>query len=103
MAAAKATGDDRRRASCGHGLADLVRQRVYALALGHEDLNDHLALRHDAALQTAVSRVEPLASPSTPCRLEGRADRKTAAALHEVLFEQFVKACGGRALYQFEL
>ena len=41
-----------------HRLQDLLRQRVYALALGHEDLNDHGELRHDPALQTATSRIE---------------------------------------------
>ena len=85
-------GVARRQASCGHSVADLVRQRVYALALGHEDLNDHGELRHDLALQTATSRVETLASPSTLCRLEQRADRDTAWAIHEVLFEQFIAA-----------
>ena len=65
---------------------------LYALALGHEDLNDHRELRHDLALQTAANRVESLASPSTLCRLEQRADRDTAWAIHEVLFEQFVAA-----------
>lgn len=37
-------------------------QRVYALALGHEDLNDHEELRHDPALRTAVFRMETLKS-----------------------------------------
>ena len=89
---ARRLADPRRQASCGHSVADLVKQRVYALALGHEDLNDHGELRHDLALQTAASRVETLASPSTLCRLEQRADRDTAWAIHEVLFEQFVAA-----------
>ena len=31
----------------------LLRQRVYALALGYEDLNDHETLRLDLAIQTA--------------------------------------------------
>ncbi len=48
-----------------HRLQDLLRQRVYALALGHEDLNDHGELRHDPALQMVASRMETLASPST--------------------------------------
>ena len=30
-----------------HSVAALVRQRIYGLALGYEDLNDHDALRHD--------------------------------------------------------
>src|SRR5215469_6133118 len=41
--------DLRRKASCAHSVENLLRQRVYALALGYEDLNDHDALRHDPA------------------------------------------------------
>lgn len=60
---------DRRQASkCQHSVLSLVRQRLHALALGYEDLNDHATLRDDAGLQTAVERAEPLASPSTLCR-----------------------------------
>lgn len=38
---ARALDDGRRQASCDHSLGDLLRQRIYALALGYEDLNDH--------------------------------------------------------------
>ena len=89
-AVARALGDPRRRASCTHDLPSVVRQRLYGLALGYEDLNDHQALRHDLALQTAVERDTALASASTLCRWENRADRATAWRLHEVLVEQFV-------------
>jgi hypothetical protein len=41
--------DFRRKASCEHSVENLLRQRVYALALGYEDLNDHDELRHDPA------------------------------------------------------
>ena len=51
---ARSLEDSRRQASCDHRLVDLLRQRVYALVLGHEDLNDHGELRHDLALQTAA-------------------------------------------------
>ena len=68
-AAARAIGDSRRTKSCTHDLESLVRQRVYGISLGYEDLNDHEALRADLALQTALSRDESLASPSTLCRL----------------------------------
>lgn len=33
--------DDRLAEWTGHSAVDLLRQRVFALALGHEDLNDH--------------------------------------------------------------
>ena len=59
-------GDSRRRRSCDHSLLELLRQRVYALALGYEDLNDHHELRNDLALPTATSRVETPASPLNP-------------------------------------
>ena len=84
--------DPRRHASCEHSVADLLRQRIYALALGYEDLNDHAELRHDLALQTATDRVETLASPATLCRLEQRADRESAVAIHKILFQQFIEA-----------
>ena len=87
---ARALNDNRRKASCDHSLEELIKQRVYALALGYEDLNDHSELRHDLALQTATSRIETLASSATLCRLEQRSDRETAVAIHQILFQQFV-------------
>ena len=47
-------------------------------------------MRADLALQTALSRNESLASPSTLCRLENRANRNTAVALHKVLIDNFI-------------
>lgn len=91
-AIARVVDDPRREASCEHTLPELLKQRIYGLALGFEDLNDHQELRHDPALQTAVSRAETLASASTLCRLEQRAERSTAVAIHRVLFEQFMRA-----------
>ena len=34
-----------------HSVAEMVSQRVYALALGYEDLNDHEQLRQDPVLK----------------------------------------------------
>ena len=57
-----------------HSVAELLAQRVYALALGYEDLNDHDDLRHDALLSVVTGRAEkdakPLAGKSTLNRLE---------------------------------
>ena len=82
--------DPRRKASCDHRVVDLVRQRVYGLALGYEDLNDHQTLRHDLALQTAVNRTEELGSPSTLCRFENRMGKAEAWKLNELLVETFI-------------
>lgn len=44
-----------------HSQESLLRQRIYGLALGYEDLNDHDSLRHDLLWQTATDRAEELA------------------------------------------
>ena len=84
--------DPRRRASCDHSLLDLLRQRVYGIALGYEDLNDHDTLRHDLALQTAVERDEVLSSSSTLCRFENRMGREAAWRMNELLVETFIQS-----------
>jgi len=89
-AVAAVLSDPRRQSSCDHDVHALLRQRLYAIALGYEDLNDHEALRRDVALQTAVERDQLLASASTLCRFESRADGETAWRLHEVLLDQFI-------------
>ena len=73
-----------------HRQVDLLRQRIYGVALGYEDLNDHETIRGDLAWQTALERTEPLAGDSTLCRLEQRVDRQAAVAFHKVLLDQFI-------------
>ncbi len=82
--------DPRRQASCEHTVLSMLRQRVYGLSAGYEDLNDHNSLRHDLAWQTAVERDKPAASSPTLCRLENRAERAAAVGMHRVLVDQFV-------------
>jgi len=89
-AAAAAIPDARDPERIHHGLRDLLAQRLYGLCCGYEDLNDHKALRGDVLMQTAVGRDELLASAPTFSRLETRATRAQAWALHEVLVEQFI-------------
>lgn len=89
-AAAAVLDDAREQTRITHSLRDLIAQRLYALCCGYEDLNDHAALRADLLMQTAVGRVAPLASAPTLCRLEARATREQAAALHAVLVDQFI-------------
>ena len=55
--AARVLDDPRRKASCRHSARSMLRQRVFGLALGYEDLNDHDELRSDPALPTAVGAV----------------------------------------------
>jgi hypothetical protein len=57
-----------------HTVEELVAQRVYGLALGYEDLNDHEELRNDPLLAVLVEKAdlgkEALAGKSTLNRLE---------------------------------
>ena len=43
-----------------HPLVDLLKQRIFGLCLGYEDLNDHDQLRHDPLLAVAVGKADPL-------------------------------------------
>ena len=89
-AVAQTLEDNRRQASCKHDSLTLLRQRVYGLACGYEDLNDHQQLRHDLAIQSAVEREEVLASDSTLCRWENQANRQTAWHVHQVMIDRFM-------------
>ena len=89
-AAAAAIPDPRHPERIRHGLRELLAQRLYGLCCGYEDLNDHKALRSDLLMQTAVGSCEQLASAPTFSRLENRATRAQAVALHGVLLDQFV-------------
>jgi hypothetical protein len=80
-----------------HTTAQLLAQRVYGLALGYEDLNDHDDLRHDPLLATLVGKEDvlgtdrlrpsdqgkPLAGKSTLNRLELTPPDATAAARYK--------------------
>ena len=90
QSAAKCIADPCSALLVKHSVADLLRQRVYGLALGWEDLNDHGALRCDVAMQTAVGVDHEIASAPTLCRLEKWANQASAWRLHEVLVNQFI-------------
>lgn len=100
-----------------HSVGSLVKQRVYGIALGYEDLNDHDTLRYDALLGLLADKEDPsgagrrrtedrgkaLAGKSTLNRLEltpkeaGKEDRykKIVAqteAMDTLLVEVFVES-----------
>ena len=76
--------DQRDQRFVDHSMAQLLAQRIYGLALGYEDLNDHEQLRRDPLLAAACDKSDPLgqdrchpqdrgiplAAPSTLNRLE---------------------------------
>jgi hypothetical protein len=69
--------DARRPELIEHSVATLVGQRVFGIALGYEDLNDHDELRHDPLMAVLAGKLEarrddcaPVAGKSTLNRLE---------------------------------
>ena len=91
-AAAAVLPDPRDPERIEHGLREMLAQRIYGLCCGYEDLNDQQTLRADLLMQTAVGRIQPLASAPTLSRLDNRATRAQAWALHGVLLDQFVSS-----------
>jgi hypothetical protein len=98
--------DARRPERIEHSLSVMLAQRIYGLALGYEDLNDHEELRHDPLLAVLAGQresAEPLAGKSTLNRLElspcgsSLAERYhkisySAEALDALLVEIFLEA-----------
>jgi len=95
-AAARVLPDPRNRDLILHTTEQLLRQRVFGLCQGYEDLNDHDRLRLDPALQTALDKRgksaarQAGASSPTLCRFEARTNRQAAVDVHRVLIEQFI-------------
>jgi len=54
-----------------HTVLELISQRVYALALGYEDINDHDELRHDSLLAALVGKTDPTGVARTRQRDHG--------------------------------
>lgn len=89
-----------------HELSEMLAQRIYGLALGYEDLNDHEELRHDPLLGLLAGKrelEEPLAGKSTLNRLELTPEgepqkqryhkiRYSSEALDALLVEIFLEA-----------
>ncbi|MGH7001112.1 MAG: IS1380 family transposase [Stellaceae bacterium] len=81
---------DRRRAELvEHLVPTLVGQRVFGIALGYEDINDHDELRHDPVMAVLAGKLEarrpgcaPVAGKSTLNRLE--LSRETATRYHKI-------------------
>jgi hypothetical protein len=65
--------DGRNQALVEHSISEMISQRVYGLALGYEDLNDHEQLRTDRVFGILAGKedmAEPLAGKSTLNRME---------------------------------
>jgi hypothetical protein len=56
-----------------HTLEELLKQRVFGLCLGYEDLNDHERLRHDPLLAVLVGKKDPQGDNRARVRDRGKA------------------------------
>ena len=90
--------DGRNQALVEHSILEMLSQRIYGLALGYEDINDHEQLRKDPVFGILAGREEldePLAGKSTLNRMElgaGTQDRyKKITFWKEALDELLVK------------
>lgn len=63
--------DHRDPARVEHSVYDLIAQRVFGLALGYEDLNDHDILRFDPLLAAAIGKRDPKGLKRTRSRDHG--------------------------------
>jgi Transposase DDE domain group 1 len=85
---------DRRRPDLiEHAVATLVRQRVFGIALGYEDLNDHDNLRHDPVMAVLAGKLKsrredcaPVAGKSTLNRLE--LSRAEPTRYHKIAYDR---------------
>ncbi len=89
---ASTANDPRHPKKITHSIQDMLRQRIYGLALGYEDLNDHNTLRKDTAMQTSVGKDKYLASSPTLCRFENFADRQMCWDMSTVLVDVFIES-----------
>lgn len=84
--------DNREQSKITHSLEAMLKQRVFGIALGYEDLNDHNTLRNDVAFQTAANTEKQLASSPTLCRMEKKATKKIAVDIHKIMIDHFIES-----------
>lgn len=86
--------DERKPGLIEHSVEEMLRQRIGALAMGYEDLNDHDSLRHDPAHGLMAGKAD----------IEGRGrregDKGKALAAHSTLNRLEQSALGGDGRYK---
>jgi hypothetical protein len=97
--AARCLHDPRDSHKVKHDLLTLVRQRLFAIALGYKDNNDATWLARDPAIKIMAGRAPEggadLASQPTLSRFENRATAKDLCRLSEWLLDLYLKTHPG--------
>ena len=85
--------DHRRQDLVEHAVSTLVGQRVFGIALGYEDVNDHDELRHDPVMAVLTGKLSakradcaPVAGKSTLNRLE--LSRAEPTRYHKIAYDE---------------
>jgi hypothetical protein len=91
----RAIPDPRRPELIIHPQRTFLAQRIFGIATGYEDLNDHQRLRDDPLWQILTDHpgsddAPQLASPPTLCRLENRITRETLVKMAAVMVDTFI-------------
>ena len=63
-----------------HDVKTLIGQRIFGIAMGYEDLNDHDTLRHDPAIGVTLDQIEPGRSDCAPLAGKSTLNRFELAA-----------------------
>ena len=104
QALAGCLGDPREAGKVTHSLVELLRQRIFAIALGYPDANDAVGLAEDPIHKLLLGRDpvrgEALASQPTLSRFENRAQTtdlyRMAEGLADAVIERHRRRLGGR-------
>ena len=84
--------DKRQQSKVVHSILDMLRERVYGICSGYEDVNDLDRMGSDPALKLACERLPgsgaDLASQPTICRLENGVGRKALVRIGKCLAER---------------
>ncbi len=75
-----------------HSIHSMLRQRVYGIAAGYEDLNDHNELCNDELIQSLSGTDKKLAGASPLSRFENSANREICLSFASVLVENFISS-----------
>lgn len=87
--------DTRHKSYTKHTIETTIKQRVFAISCGYEDVNDHDELRKDSMFKIAVDRNAQdsnLASPPTICRMENNITREELVEMSKALVEIFINS-----------
>ena len=83
--------DKRQKSKVKHKVIEMIRQRVYGIISGNEDLNDHDHLKDDELFQSIACKDKALATSSTLSRFENSAVRQSCVVISKVIVESFIK------------